>query len=560
LADVNLGQLKERSIVVEASGVTSLESYGDLRLLDSELEQGVQALYSDEDETIVAFVFSRGTFTEDKAQEWVREVKDTGVNLSVQAGLPQARNRPTFMLAGGVSVVTAIEDVSFEDIRGLLCEALENAHVTMPDGSYRYPWLTDVFVDYCIIQLGERYHKLPYIIDDANEVSFGELQEVMRVWQPVAQPEDTSLAADMGGTPRVFSMALRDPVSLPADIGADDNGLIWKEIFRVSTTFRPQTGTSLAVDQSMIDAMYEAFEGRALNHVAITASTHHVETDGIVPASETVGFVDRLVKVGQHLYGGLDVRDEDTREQLDKGLIRDCSVYIWADFHDRSHPDTVWPWALVHLLLTNYPQLPDLQGFGVAPTAVAASFSGVQFTQYREELMTKEQNRDQTPALSPEDVVLLEQARVLRAQGFALDGALERQVQLRAKARGLEVSSIVAAMEGRVQRDDVTVIEGTRHYPVVVQAVQAALQPDGLGFDIADDGTSPVDGIVLAIVNALPKEARFSLNAPVRPDRSMADVSGPGREPGHRTAPIDAETARALPDEAIDAFDKSLGG
>jgi len=560
MAELSIDQLKETRIVIEAKGVTNLAAYADLRLLDSELEQGVQALYSDASEAIVAFVFSKGAYTEETAREWVTQAEKNGVNLAVRAGLQRKPPRPSFVLAGGSPVTAVAAELSFTDVRDLLAETLEDSQVTMPDGSYRYPWLIDVFVDYCIIMLASRYYRVPYTIDESNTVTFGETVEVTRAWEPVAQPDDgTALAADLRGTPRVFNLSLRDPVALPADIAADGEGLIWKEIFRVSTTFRPGTGAPLVVESSMLDAMLSAFEARVLNNVAITDTTHHEETDGIVPAAETVGFVEKLVKAGESLFAGLDVRDAEARSQLDQGLIRDCSVYVWGDFHDRSQPDMVWPWVLVHLLLTNYPQLPDLQGFGVAPEAVAASFSGVQFTQYREEPMPEEP-RTQTPALSPEDAALLDQARQLRAAGFALDGALERQAQLRKKARGLEVDSIVAALEGRSQREDVTTIEGTRHYPAVVQAAAEALRPEQVGFDIADDGTSPVDAIVLGIVNALPKEARFALNASARPNRTMAGASEPGQEARHRTTPIAPEVARELPEDAIERFDKALGG
>ena len=69
-----------------------------------------------------------------------------------------------------------------------------------------------------------------------------------------------------------------------------------------------------------------------------------------------------------------------------------------------------------------------------------------------------------------------------------------------------------------------------------------------------------MDAIVIAVVNALPKEARFSLGAPARPDRAMATETNQGAGQGHRTAPIDAQTARELSETAIERFDKSLGG
>ena len=77
---------------------------------------------------------------------------------------------------------------------------------------------------------------------------------------------------------------------------------------------------------------------------------------------------------------------------------------------------------------------------------------------------------------------------------------------------------VIATLDG----DDVTHVEGYRHYPAVIQAVTDALreQPQAMSLDIGDDGESGLDAIVLSIVNALPKEARIALDPPARPDRA----------------------------------------
>jgi hypothetical protein len=560
---MNIGRLQEQYIVIEAEGVSDLEACGgELRLLDNELETGVQALYDNENETIVAFVFSRSSFDEQSARQWVKEAEKTGVNLSVDTGLPDRKGRPTFSLASARPISTAIEDMTFDDVRMILQDALEGGEVTTPDGEYRWPWLVDVFVDHCVVGLGPRYYKVPYTLDDTNRVTFGGLQEVKKAYLPVGSEAAVAAGVEQG-TARVFSFHLRDPLSLPAGVG--DDGLIWKEIFHVSTTFRPVSGDPLVIEQGMIDGLYESFGSRVLNQVPITASTHHEERDGIVPANDTIGFVEKLVKVGKSLFAGLDIRDEDTRDKLDKALIKDCSVYVWADFHDRKRKGKVWDWVLVHLLLTNYPQLPDLQGFGVAPEAIAASYSGVEFTHYMEESMSepKETNTDQTPPLSEEDAALLAKAKELQAAGFALDSALERQAKLRRKARGLEVDSIIAALEGRTKREDVITVSGHRHYPAVVAAVEKALRhaPASIAADINDEGTSPLDAIVLAIANALPAEARIQPDsAPARPSRAVDAVPEPGEEKRHRTEQLPSDEVSRLSDTSIEEFDRRIGG
>ena len=87
-------------------------------------------------------------------------------------------------------------------------------------------------------------------------------------------------------------------------------------------------------------------------------------------------------------------------------------------------------------------------------------------------------------------------------------------------------------------------------------------QPTTIGADISDDGTSPLDAIVLSIVNALPREARLALSAaPARPDRSAADAEPDDPMEGrrYRGQPLRPEVAAQVSDEAIDEFRERIG-
>lgn len=554
---MDLEQLRNLYHIVAAQGIDVDAYEGETRLLDNDLAAGVKALYDDEAETIVAYLFAKGSFTEETAREWVRQVEQTGVNLSV-------RGRPTFILTA------AVEDLSFEDVYRILGDALERDGVTMPDGSYRWAWLVDVYADFCIVSLGARYYRLPYTMDQSNRVQFGELVEVQKRWEDVPPPEPESegaalAASALQGTPQVFTFTLRDPVRLPAEVAAADDGLIWKEIFHVSKTVRPVSGEVLIVGQDIIDGLEASFAARVFPHVPITASTHYEETNGIVPAFDSAGFVDQVVKVDGRLFGGLNVIDEDIRTRVEDGRIRDCSVYVWFDVYDRKEPDKIWPCALVHLLLTNYPQIPDLEAFGVGPDAVAATAlpSGVAYQHYVEDTMANQTQANEPPALalSAEDEALLAEARALRDQGYTLQALAERQAKLAQKARGLEIQSIVSALEGATPRDDVTQIDGCRHYPAVIKAVEAALQglPKGLAADINEEGQSPIDKLVLGIVNALPAEARLQIAAaPARPDRADSPREPASRDV-HRTTPLPADVMAQVSDEQIEALIERIG-
>jgi len=556
---MDLENLNNLYIIIAAKGVPNLESYdGDLRLLDNDLDLGVKALYDNEKESIVAFLFQRGSYTKEKAQAWVASVEKDGVNLAVEAGA-SSKQSMTFLLPGEV-LSTGVEDLSFTDIEGILRDALERDGVSLEDGAYRWPWLIDVHAEYCIVGLGPFYYKVPYVLNDYSQVEFGELARVIKRWELVPETDAVgagTVAADIrGGGHKVLTFTMRDPVGLPAGFDTDGD-LVWKEIFHVSKTVRPASGEVLIVEQGMIDGLASAFEAKVFPHVPITASTHYSETAGIVPSYDSVGFVREVVEVDDRLFGGLEVIDEDTREKIDDGRIADCSVYLWFDVYDRKDPDKTWPFVLVHLLLTNYPQIDDLEAFGIGPDALAASIGeGAAYQHYVEETTMGDNDTTTTPALDPEDAKFLKE---LRASGFTLEGLQERAKQVQQKARALEIQSVVAALEGTVTREDVTVIEGHRHYPAVIAAVEAALQsaPATMGADVNDDGKTVADKLMLDIANALPVEARMKLDdAPAKPDRSPAETADNSQWAAkqHRTEPLPADVAEQVSDASLDEF------
>lgn len=533
---VDLDGLTNLYYVRLADGVSSLESYetDDLRVLDDELEQGVQGLYSDENDGIVAFLLSKGTFTEEQADSWIKSAEDEAINMSIKTALAAAMD----------------PEPSFAEIEGLIERALDEDGLTLDDGSPRWPWLIEVFAEYCIILMGGRYFKLEYVLNDDGTVTFGSISEVRHTWTPA--PASASVE---GVEPRQFAMRLGD-VPEGFESGVDDDGLIWKEMFHVSTTYR-MDGSPLKVDQAMIDALADSYQASVMDMVPVTSADHFDEVYGIVPVRDTDGEVAAVVKVGGSLYGGLRIPDEDTRAKLEQGLVKSCSIYAWPNYVDRRDGE-VWPWVLAHLLLTNYAQIPDLKPFGEGPDTLAASAVGGAkriITYVEETLMGDKENTNQAPqaTLSPEDQAALAELRELKASGFSVAGLREQQAALQAQARTLEVGSIVASLEGRQERADVTNIDGYRHYPAVIAAAEKMLQGgEGFSVDVDQAGKSTVDQVVLGVLNALPQEARLKLDAaPQRPDRS-GDQDAPPPRTKFSTEPLPPGEAARVSDEAID--------
>lgn len=126
--------------------------------------------------------------------------------------------------------------------------------------------------------------------------------------------------------------------------------------------------------------------------------------------------------------------------------------------------------------------------------------------------------------------------------------AIETQTAtLRDKAREMEVIHIVRALEGKDEHDGVTQIEGFRHYPVVITAVEKALRevPQAMALDADENGITPIDAAILDVVNAIPEEARIKLDANDNP----VDKKPKGKQPD----------ADEVTDEQVDAFLDSIG-
>jgi hypothetical protein len=94
-------------------------------------------------------------------------------------------------------------------------------------------------------------------------------------------------------------------------------------------------------------------------------------------------------------------------------------------------------------------------------------------------------------------------------------------------------------MEATETHPGVTRIEGYRHWPVVIAAVEKALRehPKALALAANDDGQTGLDAVVLEVANAIPQEARMALaaqpassKAPVDPSLSEPNATEPTGE------------------------------
>jgi len=545
----------DRYIVIQTSD-TGLDAVDDVRELEGDFGTGVYPLWSDNEQSILAFAFDPGVFKQTEAEEWVKKSMEKpaamgaldivkAVVAQLAAPLTKALEAAQRPRADGDPVRAR----SFDETQSLVRRAVREKWPTTNDATGEVaqfePWIIDMGPGQAIVELRsgdyDGNYTISYQIDNDGAVTLGDPEPVKKQW-----------ARDDGAPVMLHAFSVRLG---PGDEAAgDDDGVIWKELIHPGRWFKTDSGRAVEITADMIDEVYRAFEAGVPKMVSVPSDSHHDARSGVVPAENNRGFVFELKKVGTRLFGGFGKLSPAVEAGIEDGSIADVSVYLQPNV---VHPETgeVFKWVLRHVLLTNDPLVQDLEPFGVAPVGASSdSASGgyvIEFYQQQQEVnsMSGEQQQPQEQpqdvAMSAEDRALLDGVRGLGLSVTDVQAMVAERDSVRQKARDLEITQVVRALEGVEAHDGVVQVEGTRHWPVVCEAVETALreQPQALALSADDDGRTGVDAVVLAVVNALPKEARMALSAQPSGTRTRDDPPA-GESAGPTDEQIDALAAR----------------
>jgi len=512
--------------IVLPTGTEALSGVDDLRELEGDFGRGVYALWSDARQSIIAFAFEPAFYTEDEAQGWVRkamEKKPTEMSLvdvvqAVFAPVARALER----LGGRGNDTQPIAARSFDEIRRLVSQALDDAHAwPLPAGEtvYLSPWIVEIGTSSAIVEIDSQRYDVSYSIDENDVVTLGELSPVDEQWVRKAD----------GAPVFLHSFAVHLGAGDEAE-GDEDDGLIWKELIHPGEWFKSDTGRKVQVTAEIIKGVFAAWKAGLPKLISVPSDTHHNQSDGIVPVESNRGFVEKLKLIGDKLFGGFKLTDPEVGYGVQVGNIADCSVYLQPSV---IHPETgkEFPWILQHVLLTNDPLVQDLAPFGAIPAS--RDGGGIIVQSYRQvseevnEMSKQDTEQPQGLTLSAEDAATFEELKGLGLSATEIKALVAERDAVRQKARDLEITQVVRALEGAEQHDDVTQIDNTRHWPVVCVAVEKALreQPQALAMSADDDGKTGLDAVVLAVANALPAEARMALQAQPTGDKVPEDPS-----------------------------------
>jgi len=524
----------------------------DLRVMDQDVGPAVYAIWSESKQSIVALAFDKSDWEEADAKDWVAKAKEAGKEAKAAVD---------------------IDATSFDNIRQTVRAALEQV-LTPPtpslDGAVpEYPWIQDIGPDRVVFEYKGKSFAATYSIQDEG-VSIGEVTEVESSWVKtdgsVINLGEASLYAFWGS------------LGAGEDAEEEGDGLIWKEILHPGTWFKSNTGKSIEVTAHIVQEAFRAFSDGYPRYVSVPADHHWTRNRGIVPPEQNKGFVKKLKLLGDKLFAGFSFTNKDTEAGVLEGSIADVSAYLQPDVTHNA-TGTHYDWALRHVLLTNNPLVPDLAQWGVIAADDTDDEAGRQIRNYvqkkKEEVSMTESTDGAADPVEGEEITLSgdaateysylrsrgftsaqllalsEQAGQLEAMGLSVEGLVAQATTMREKARDLEISRVIAAMEGTADHPDVTRVDGFRHHPVVVEAVSNALGQGVTDLALTSDeaGQTSVDRLILDIANAIPEAGCLPVEA---------DESG-GR---HDQGPPDGDEEDAeveLSDEAIDQFLSEVG-
>jgi len=527
----------------------------DIREFETDFGPGVYGLWSDAEQTFIAFAFEPTRYDEESARAWLKNQQEknfSGLDLIREFFGPLTR-----LFTGGAKPKKPMQARGYDEIRRLLDDALEAMFPRSSDASLPYddPWIVDFGLNAVIFDLGRERYVASYSISADDAVTISQYQPVDEQW---VKPD---------GSPVILhSFDVR--LGSGEEAEEPDDGLIWKELIHPGKWYKMDTGRIVEVTEEIIQAIFDAWKAGLPKYISVPADHHHQESNGSVPAEANRGFVKKLKLIGKRLFGGFMLTDPDTSYGVQTGSTADCSVSIVPDV---IHPETgkQYDWVLQHVLLTNEPLVQDLSPFGVAASGSDGDAVVVSYRQYNNQstqevnaMSGQSQKQSGAPGeggeapqgivLSAEDQAMLDTMRGMQLSAGDVQVMLDERQAVRTKARELEITKVVRALEGKEEHPAVVQIEGYRHSPVVCAAVEKVLKekPQAMNLFANDDGGTEIDALVLDIVNAIPEAGRVAL--------SSGEAAPAGTHTPEETDPTLQAEGGEVSDEQIVALDKML--
>lgn len=360
--------------------------------------------------------------------------------------------------------------------------------------------------------------------------------------------EEPSLELELGvigGRPTVWALEQApSPDDAPAMI-VNERGWVRKVILRTGEWVVPPPGGAepLQLTLGHLQMIKDAFDQGAFERVSVPVGHGNAIDDTAWVTEHNTGYV-RALEIEPHttipgewqLASWIQFTDKAIEAKIKEGSIWNVSVLVLPGV-ERPRDGKLFPLALKHLALTNYPWMDGLGGFSldgrasglasIPPEALVLTYRHnnhkpqnggdpmtTELTNHNH--ATEPTNSNPALVLSQERLDALLALEAKQAEIQAREQAIAaREAELAAERKRARVQSVIMALEGKGQAEGVTLIAGYRHCPAVVREVETILgalpaQPATLRLSL-DGGEKDlcVEDVVLRLVNALPEAARI---------------------------------------------------
>ena len=375
---------------------------------------------------------------------------------------------------------------------------------------------------------------------------------------PKAEPEPAPEPAVLSLPPALQQPAILRLEEAPTELQTSPNtpqlvvnerGWVRKAILRTGEWALPPPGGSepLLLTLGHLQMIKDAFDQGAFERVSVPIGHGHDLDDTAWVTANNTGFVMQLdieahpLLAGEfQLVGWIEFTNPGALGKVVAGDIWGVSVLVLPGVQ-RPSDGKLFPLALKHVALTNYPWVDSLGGFSAAQQeTVPAGALLLSLTvphSPKEVPMPEDKNPAPTQEpIAPERLAVLLALEAKQNELTAREQRLAEQERKNAtEARDTRITNLLLALEGKQPLAGVTLPTGFRHCPALVVEAEKLLRatpvdaaPLRLSLDGQEQSLS-VEGIVLRLMNALPEAALLKLEQPAAPPRQPADPPAPAK-------------------------------
>lgn len=205
-----------------------------------------------------------------------------------------------------------------------------------------------------------------------------------------------------------------------ADGAPDGTKRYWKQIAKYGEFVDPRGGDKkMVIDKQLADKLVSNFKSGARGLIPVPLG--HPQSDAELADKNRGALIDAEAR-DDGLYGLIEIRDPDTAEKIDRGMITDDSIAFDDDYQDKKTGKWIGP-TLKHVGLVVNPFLKGMKPFQPVTMSDGAANASMLFSEGTQEV----ELADETLPLADEGTVWDANAAIARVKQWATssDGQID---------------------------------------------------------------------------------------------------------------------------------------